>query len=347
MSRKDFKNKMKKLGRINAKRAGRMEIVLNRIARRSGSAGAALKEQVAAPVQPQTPTPRVIIFKSELDYLSRCILDRPDIETGGQLFGYFTREGIPVVMYVIGPGPKANHKRAAFNQDIQYLVAVGEALKQRYGLAHIGEWHSHHRIALARPSGQDVDTMTSSTANQGLGRVLLFIGNLRDSGTTVNAFLCDEKTCRFVDWDIIYSCSPVRPVADRSLERLLIHPLAAKACHTDARMVSLDGIPDYASGYWLEKKGSGFVMKSMMDYLKRRNPGASVHALLNERGEACILVEAGRYIERIVLSMGFPVNAPAISRTSSGRALKNNAGAVWDYRQGDIYTAFTRYYETI
>ena len=29
----------------------------------------------------------ILIFKSELDYISRCILDRKDIETGGQLFG--------------------------------------------------------------------------------------------------------------------------------------------------------------------------------------------------------------------------------------------------------------------
>lgn len=29
----------------------------------------------------------VIIYQSELDYISRCILDFKNIETGGQLFG--------------------------------------------------------------------------------------------------------------------------------------------------------------------------------------------------------------------------------------------------------------------
>ena len=38
----------------------------------------------------------ILIFKSELDYISRCILDRKNIETGGQLFGYWSEDGRPV-----------------------------------------------------------------------------------------------------------------------------------------------------------------------------------------------------------------------------------------------------------
>ena len=34
----------------------------------------------------------ILIFKSELDYISRCILDRKNIETGGQLFGYWSED---------------------------------------------------------------------------------------------------------------------------------------------------------------------------------------------------------------------------------------------------------------
>ena len=62
------------------------------------------------------------IFKSELDYISRCILDRKNIETGGQLFGYWSEDGQPVVMYAIGPGPRANHQTTFFNQDVDYLL---------------------------------------------------------------------------------------------------------------------------------------------------------------------------------------------------------------------------------
>lgn len=40
---------------------------------------------------------KAIIFKSEMDFISRCILDYPSIETGGQLFGFYTETGTPVV----------------------------------------------------------------------------------------------------------------------------------------------------------------------------------------------------------------------------------------------------------
>ena len=59
---------------------------------------------------------KAVIFKSEMDFISRCILDYPSIETGGQLFGFYTEAGIPVVLYAIGPGRNANHQVAFFNQ---------------------------------------------------------------------------------------------------------------------------------------------------------------------------------------------------------------------------------------
>lgn len=48
---------------------------------------------------------KIIIYKSELDYLSKCILESPQIETGGNLFGLWTPFGIPLIHYVVGPGP--------------------------------------------------------------------------------------------------------------------------------------------------------------------------------------------------------------------------------------------------
>lgn len=341
-----FQIKRRPPGQINARRVKLTGMLLRRT-RLSEGPRLADPERPVVPQRTAAPATGVIIFKSELDYLSRCILDRPDIETGGQLFGYFTREGVPVVMYAIGPGPDANHEPAFFNQDKQYLVEVGKALKKRYGLVHIGEWHSHHRIAPARPSRHDVDTMLSSVRECGLGVMLLCIGNISDSGTGLNAFLCDENACRSGEWDIIYSCSPVRSLADRSLANLLIHPRAAEARHTDARMVSLDTVPDYASGYWLNKKGSGTVLNRIMEYLKRRNPGAAIRAGLNDRGEVVLSVESGRHTETILLPSGFPMSAPRICRYSSGRMRRTVSGEVWDGGRKDIYTAFIRYYETI
>jgi hypothetical protein len=42
---------------------------------------------------------KAIIYQSELDYISRCVLDYPNIETGGDLFGFWTYSGFPVIQY--------------------------------------------------------------------------------------------------------------------------------------------------------------------------------------------------------------------------------------------------------
>lgn len=134
------------------------------------------------------PSPIAIIYKSELDIISRFILDYPNIETGGQLFGYWTATGTPVVCYVIGPGRHASHKPTSFVQDWDYLEHVGAELNERYRLQHIGEWHSHHQLGLAHPSGGDVNTMSFGVGKPGFPRMLLCIGNCTTRTTTVNAF---------------------------------------------------------------------------------------------------------------------------------------------------------------
>lgn len=45
----------------------------------------------------------IFIYDSELDYISRCILDYPNIETRGNLLGHYKKNGIPVIEHVIGP----------------------------------------------------------------------------------------------------------------------------------------------------------------------------------------------------------------------------------------------------
>ena len=79
-----------------------------------------------------TPSSIAFIYRSELDYISRCILDYKNIETGGQLFGYWTAGGSPVVVYAIGPGKKANHQVAFFNQDIDYIIFKSIFQRKRF-----------------------------------------------------------------------------------------------------------------------------------------------------------------------------------------------------------------------
>ena len=155
---------------------------------------------------------KAIIFKSELAFICKHILEYPDIETGGELFGYWTSEGAPVILYAIGAGPKANHQVTFFNQDKGYLLSEGKILKERYGLQHIGEWHSHHKLGLARPSRHDAHTMISTIQEMHLGRFLLCIGNCTDSTSCLNCFMCEEDGYKLWGWELINQSSPIRDI---------------------------------------------------------------------------------------------------------------------------------------
>ena len=172
---------------------------------------------------------RAIIYRSEIDFVSRGILDCPNIETGGELFGFWTAGGIPVVLFAIGPGPNANHQTTFFNQDIGYLEHVGHRLFSKYGLLHIGEWHSHHQLGLAQPSGHDASTMATSIANNHLGRFLMALGNCTQELSVLNAFEFVEgfgTDWRHVPWEIKEVASPFRAAveADGVLATMLCNP---------------------------------------------------------------------------------------------------------------------------
>ena len=179
---------------------------------------------------------RAVIYRSEIDFVSRCILDCPNIETGGELFGFWTAGGIPVVLFAIGPGPNANHQTAFFNQDIGYLERVGRRLFAKYGLLHIGEWHSHHQLGLAQPSAHDATTMATSIANNRLGRFLMALGNCTVDTSVLNAFEFVEGfgvDWRHVPWEIKEVASPFRAAveADGELAGLLCNPKTKAARH--------------------------------------------------------------------------------------------------------------------
>lgn len=179
---------------------------------------------------------RAVIYQSEIDFVSRCILDCSNIETGGELFGFWSAGGIPVVLFAIGPGPNANHQVAFFNQDLEYLKKVGRYLYRKYGLLHIGEWHSHHQLGLAQPSGHDASTMATSIANNHLGRFLMALGNCTAEESVVNAFEFVEgcgTDWRHIPWEIKGVKSPFRVTieSDSEINKILVEPFTLIARH--------------------------------------------------------------------------------------------------------------------
>lgn len=219
---------------------------------------------------------KALIYKSELDYISRCVLDYPNIETGGDLFGFWTHSGYPVIQYVIGPGPNANHQSTFFNQDGIYLSEIGNKLRETHGLQHIGEWHSHHQLGLAEPSGHDISTVCKAIAQYNLSNFFLVITNIRDNSSSVNGFMFNREKGRDFDyagWVILESHSPIRQDFDLKYHDLVYQPRTKESSLLDLSKATLNNLeffkPEYSSEYWLSEKPNHLVLKKIIEALGR------------------------------------------------------------------------------
>lgn len=292
---------------------------------------------------PERPANTAIIYKSELDYISRCILDYPNIETGGQMFGFWTAMGVPVVMYVIGPGRDALHYPTSFIQDQRYLQTVGNELHRRYRLQHIGEWHSHHGLGLTHPSGGDVNTMQYGVGRPGFPRLLLCIGNCTPTHTTVNPFNFHENTPREYSeavWDVVEMMSPFRPVVDAELRGMLVHPLTLMPSHARINSVQNSAVEtESRRSHWLTESAENVdTMKMFVSMVQSMLPQQTVKAEILESGEPLIsMKEAGLSIK---LPFGFPSKGPELT-TLNGLPLQPRSR--WELGEEPLITTFGRW----
>jgi hypothetical protein len=153
-------------------------------------------------------------YQSELNFIANCVLDYPDLETGGDYFGFWNKYNMPVVVFVTGPGPKTSRSPTSFYQDIDYLHKTGNYINENHALEHIGSWHSHHKLGLEHPSGGDVNTMRNALSNQNLNRFFITICNIKESSKIkINGFLFSNDYSSFykeVEWNVIAQVSPIR-----------------------------------------------------------------------------------------------------------------------------------------
>lgn len=304
-------------------------------------------------VDEKKPSPLAIIYKSELDFISRCILDYPNIETGGQLFGFWTSDGTPIVTYVIGPGTNAQHHQTSFVQDQEYPDIVGRELHLRYRLQHIGEWHSHHQLDLARPSGGDVNAFVYGLRNPKFPRLLLCIGNCTPTETTVNAFNFHKNAPHdFVHarWDIVENESPYRPLADHELHGVLIQPHTKKASHGQLHTVrTVSPKASSTRHHWLtESVDNVEMMKFFVEDVKNLAPEYHVKTEMLSTGEPLINIADGKY--EIVLPYGFPQRPPVLKGNAvSERTEATNVSQMeqiaesWGANTGSLRTDFQKW----
>ena len=120
----------------------------------------------------------VVIYESDYKQLCTWVLKKTNIETGGDLFGLWADKHTAVIQFVAGPGQNCQRSSVSFYQDINYLGKIGEHMTKSEGVCHIGEWHSHHQLGLARPSGGDENTVWNNMPTYNLKRFVIFIANL-------------------------------------------------------------------------------------------------------------------------------------------------------------------------
>lgn len=297
------------------------------------------------------PSTLAIIAKSEIDFISRCILDYKHIETGGQLFGDWTADGTPRVLYAIGPGRNANHESTFFNQDVDYLVKVGRLLNEEYGLQHIGEWHSHHQLGLAHPSGHDASNMVSSIRNNHLGRFLLCIGNCTETNSTINAFNFTEQAGQdyiHAKWLVKqFESMRLREFIDRELDGLLIHPKTVKACHGNLYLHNAsitfeqNTSSPFAKGYWLTNKSNAKEFASIKAYLEKTTRRSFEIKLVESDKTMSLTSQLRRERMTIHFPLAFPESSPEVILTDDwGRS--DIVRADWSYNE-DIYQSFVNY----
>lgn len=289
------------------------------------------------------PADTVVIFQSELDYLSRCILDYPNIETGGQLFGYWTSTGVPVVLYVLGPGENANHQHAFFNQDIEYLERVGGWLVGDFGLQHIGEWHSHHRLGLARPSFHDTHTFLECMSSYDLPRFLMCIGNCTETASTINAFnyVAESPDYQEALWEVMHIESPFRKEIDQRLEGYLLHPQTQHAVLDGMKYRRSRGV-SYPQGYWMNDTSNNMELKQMLEFLQNKSEGLQCGVALDEQGLVHIQSKDRRQnvLQDVLFPMGFPVKFPIVTNEVKGMCA---TGEGWHPEGGSLAQAFVEY----
>ena len=139
--------------------------------------------------------PNFFTYSSEYNNIEQMVLAKPDIETGGDLFGLWVNKSTDVLQLITGPGKNSKRTEHSFFQDVEYLSRTGNRLTQREGLCNMGEWHSHHRLGLPKPSGGDQRTVWENLPKLGLPRFVLLIanitGNAKSSKVNIGAFLFD------------------------------------------------------------------------------------------------------------------------------------------------------------
>ena len=288
----------------------------------------------------------VIIYQSELEYLSRYTLDYPNIETGGQLFGFWNEDGTPVVTFVIGPGNMSNHELAFFQQDIEYLEKIGSVLTDFHGLKHIGEWHSHHKLGLERPSEHDAYNIQSKVDDYKFSQFLLCIGTISKSTSSITPYIFTNSETNFskAKWSVINGISPSRTKLGNE-DNLLLPKTENANYNVESDQCTIE-ITEPESvrkteNYWFSDKKNHPILKRIVDEINKSEPN-KCHVFVDDDNHVFLEVADKHDKITILFPDKFPEQSPVIEFAEH----KEINRCEWKY-DGDIYNSFITYYKQL
>jgi hypothetical protein len=282
----------------------------------------------------------VIIYKGELEYIFRYILDYPNIETGGDLFGVYTTSRVPFIRYVLGPGKDAQHNPAHFRQDETFFNRNADMLIKEHNLYHIGTWHSHHSLGIDHPSGGDNQSMFYGMEADGLESFLLVIGTIDDRKSPcakAYSFSLSRRKYSPSQWVVLNEESPIRQQFDKKHRDIICLP------HTAGDITyQIESIPlydeaakkVYPQGYWLNEQSNNAEVKRIINYLKQKYKKVSLYLQAEDKILEIIIEDIKC---EILFPKAFPNVPPVINSVVSD-------DSNWE-KPSSISEGFIKYFE--
>ncbi len=126
-------------------------------------------------------TPFLTIWESERRVLAGISARWGPLETGIEFFGAWTNRGLPIVLLVVGPGPRAIHQPCHYEQDLEFFRRIHDIVVAEYGIEWIGGAHHHGLLQLRAQSSWDIQQVVGLTRRNNLTRWCEIITTFADS----------------------------------------------------------------------------------------------------------------------------------------------------------------------
>jgi hypothetical protein len=277
----------------------------------------------------------VWFYESELRAIAQETLTWT-AETGGNLFGVWEPE--PVVALATRLNPHAERSATHCRFDLVALDALSRTLSADWGLSYFGDWHSHHRSGIRRPSLTDMARLGQIAERNQFSKMIEAI-------TTRNALspafaenvLIDAYGYELPDWHaperlvigVIPGISPIREV--------LREQEAWRAGNVqDGELISCDRLPclqlaPFAGDRLIESQRESFGRRLRQQLAQKL--ASELSATVEERLGPCgwiLLFCQGP--DRVALALGheWPFPMLQVDRLGPGMDCSQPLGGNWE-----------------